>query len=113
MSSNTVGGGGRRGGGAQSEAVVPRSYHFSRDVELSPRARARRIVSAGLQRLRRAAATGLWRPRARPPPLLRLGLALPEHPPRPLPLQPPLRRRPRPGRRVCVLLVGARAATGK
>ncbi|XP_040378266.1 uncharacterized protein LOC107303817 [Oryza brachyantha] len=42
-----------------------RSYHFSRDVELSPRARARRVVWAGLRRLRRAAATGLRRLRAR------------------------------------------------
>ncbi|KAL5209837.1 hypothetical protein ABZP36_005460 [Zizania latifolia] len=42
-----------------------RSYHFSRDVELSPRARARRVVWAGLRRLRRAATTGLRRLRAR------------------------------------------------
>uniref|UniRef100_A0A0D9ZF83 Uncharacterized protein n=1 Tax=Oryza glumipatula TaxID=40148 RepID=A0A0D9ZF83_9ORYZ len=42
-----------------------RSYHFSRDVELSPRARARRVVWVGLRRLRRAAATGLRRLRAR------------------------------------------------
>lgn len=44
-----------------------RSYHFSRDAESprSPRARARRVVWAGLRRLRRAAATGLGRLRAR------------------------------------------------
>uniref|UniRef100_A0A0E0EQD9 Uncharacterized protein n=1 Tax=Oryza meridionalis TaxID=40149 RepID=A0A0E0EQD9_9ORYZ len=64
------------GGGAQSEqAGSSCSYHFSCDVELSPRARARRVVSAGLRRLRRAVATGLRRPRARPPPLLCLDLA--------------------------------------
>ncbi|XP_062214084.1 uncharacterized protein LOC133915090 [Phragmites australis] len=44
-----------------------RSYHFSRDADVSrsPRARARRVVWAGLRRLRRAAATGLRRLRAR------------------------------------------------
>jgi len=44
-----------------------RSYHFSRDAESprSPRARARRVVWAGLRSLRRAAATGLRRLRAR------------------------------------------------
>ncbi|GJN22795.1 hypothetical protein PR202_gb10394 [Eleusine coracana subsp. coracana] len=45
-----------------------RSYHFSRDADhasRSPRARARRVVWAGLRRLRRAAATGLRRLRAR------------------------------------------------
>ncbi|WVZ61123.1 hypothetical protein U9M48_011043 [Paspalum notatum var. saurae] len=45
-----------------------RSYHFSRDAESparSPRARARRVVWAGLRRLRRAAASGLRRLRAR------------------------------------------------
>uniref|UniRef100_A0ACD5WDT7 Uncharacterized protein n=1 Tax=Avena sativa TaxID=4498 RepID=A0ACD5WDT7_AVESA len=42
-----------------------RSYHFSRDADLSPRARARRVVWAGARRLRRAAATGLRRLRAR------------------------------------------------
>ncbi|TVU43880.1 hypothetical protein EJB05_03300, partial [Eragrostis curvula] len=45
-----------------------RSYHFSRDADApsrSPRARARRVVWAGLRRLRRAAATGLRRLRAR------------------------------------------------
>lgn len=44
-----------------------RSYHFSRDAESprSTRARARRVVWAGLRRLRRAAATGLRRLRAR------------------------------------------------
>jgi hypothetical protein len=41
-----------------------RSYHFSRDAG-APRARARRVVWAGLRRLRRAAATGLRRLRAR------------------------------------------------
>ncbi|CAL4928187.1 unnamed protein product [Urochloa decumbens] len=41
-----------------------RSYHFSRDADV-PRARARRVVWAGLRRLRRAAATGLRRLRAR------------------------------------------------
>ncbi|XP_062212899.1 uncharacterized protein LOC133913697 [Phragmites australis] len=44
-----------------------RSYQFSRDADVSrsPRARARRVVWAGLRRLRRAAATGLRRLRAR------------------------------------------------
>ncbi|XP_051177334.1 uncharacterized protein [Lolium perenne] len=44
-----------------------RSYHFSRDADhhLSPRARTRRVVWAGARRLRRAAATGLRRLRAR------------------------------------------------
>lgn len=42
-----------------------RSYHFSRDADLSPRSRARRVVWAGLRRLRHAAATGLRRLRAR------------------------------------------------
>lgn len=46
-----------------------RSYHFSRDADaaaaLPPRARARRVVWAGMRRLRRAAATGLRRLRAR------------------------------------------------
>ncbi|XP_066334425.1 uncharacterized protein [Miscanthus floridulus] len=44
-----------------------RSYHFSRDAESprSPRARPRRVVWAGLRSLRRAAATGLRRLRAR------------------------------------------------
>jgi len=44
-----------------------RSYHFSRDADVprSPRARARRVVWAGLPRLRRAAGTGLRRLRAR------------------------------------------------
>uniref|UniRef100_A0ACD6A733 Uncharacterized protein n=1 Tax=Avena sativa TaxID=4498 RepID=A0ACD6A733_AVESA len=42
-----------------------RSYHFSRDADLSPRARTRRVVWAGARRLRRAAATGLHRLRAR------------------------------------------------
>uniref|UniRef100_A0ACD6A2N3 Uncharacterized protein n=1 Tax=Avena sativa TaxID=4498 RepID=A0ACD6A2N3_AVESA len=42
-----------------------RSYHFSRDADVSPRARTRRVVWAGARRLRRAAATGLRRLRAR------------------------------------------------
>ncbi|KAF7075914.1 hypothetical protein CFC21_080645 [Triticum aestivum] len=42
-----------------------RSYHFSRDAEVSPRARTRRVVWAGARRLRRAAAKGLRRLRAR------------------------------------------------
>ncbi|XP_047071369.1 uncharacterized protein LOC124680341 [Lolium rigidum] len=44
-----------------------RSYHFSRDADhhLSPRARTRRVIWAGARRLRRAAATGLRRLRAR------------------------------------------------
>lgn len=42
-----------------------RSYHFSRDADLSPRARTRRVVWAGARRLRRAAAKGLRRLRAR------------------------------------------------
>nr|XP_040246114.2 uncharacterized protein LOC120965039 [Aegilops tauschii subsp. strangulata] len=42
-----------------------RSYHFSRDADVSPRARTRRVVWAGARRLRRAAAKGLRRLRAR------------------------------------------------
>ncbi|XBI85780.1 hypothetical protein VPH35_093866 [Triticum aestivum] len=42
-----------------------RSYHFSRDAEVSPRARTRRVIWAGARRLRRAAAKGLRRLRAR------------------------------------------------
>ncbi|KAF7045333.1 hypothetical protein CFC21_054449 [Triticum aestivum] len=42
-----------------------RSYHFSRDAEVTPRGRARRVVWAGARRLRRAAAKGLRRLRAR------------------------------------------------
>ncbi|XP_048573848.1 uncharacterized protein LOC125554313 [Triticum urartu] len=42
-----------------------RSYHFSRDAEISTRVRARRVVLAGARRLRRAAAKGLRRLRTR------------------------------------------------
>jgi hypothetical protein len=43
-----------------------RSYRFSRDADPAPpRARARRVVWAGMRRLRRAAATGLRLLRAR------------------------------------------------
>ncbi|XP_044949654.1 uncharacterized protein LOC123399304 [Hordeum vulgare subsp. vulgare] len=42
-----------------------RSYHFSRDAEVSTRGRTSRVVWAGARRLRRAAAKGLRRLRAR------------------------------------------------
>ena len=86
-----------------------RSYHFSRDAEVSPRARTRRVVWAGARRLRRAAAKGLRRLRAR----IRLcfGWAAPAPWRRPrVPLRPPPPEGAAGGRecRVRVPLVAAR-----